>query len=210
MIRVLIADDHMIVREGVKQLLNLTLDIVVTAEANSGSQVLQQLQEKAVDVALLDINMPAPNGLDLIRLVKASHPELPVLIFSMHNESHIVVKALKVGATGYCSKSGDPKLLLDAIRKVHAGQRYLDAQISESMALASAFPEDVAPHTLLSKREREVLALLAKGMSINEISALLDISNKTVSTHKANLMDKMSLANFADLFRYASEHGLIG
>ncbi|MEQ1629588.1 MAG: response regulator transcription factor, partial [Gallionella sp.] len=170
MIRVLIADDHMIVREGVKQLFNLTLDIVVTAEANSGTQVLQQLQEKEVDVALLDINMPAPNGLELIRLVKASHPDLPVLIFSMHNESHIVVNALKVGATGYCSKNGDPKLLLDAIRKVHAGQRYLDAQISESMALASAFPEEVAPHTLLSKREREVLSMLAKGMSINEIS----------------------------------------
>lgn len=210
MIRVLIADDHMIVREGVKQLLNLTLDIVVTAEANSGAQVLQQLQEKEVDVALLDINMPAPNGLELIRLIKKSHADLPVLIFSMHNESHIVVSALKVGATGYCSKNGDPKLLLDAIRKVHAGKRYLDAQISESMALATAFPEDVAPHTLLSKREHQVLALLAKGMSINEISAVLSISNKTVSTHKANLMDKMGLANFADLFRYASEHGLIG
>lgn len=209
MIRVLIADDHMIVREGVKQLLNLTLDIVVTAEANNGAQVLQLLQDKQVDVAMLDINMPAPNGLELIRLIKKSYANLPVLIFSMHNESHIVVNALKMGANGYCTKNGDPKLLLDAIRKVHAGQCFLDAQIAESLALASAFPEQAAPHTLLSRREREVLAMLAQGMSVNEISAQLALSNKTVSTHKSNMMSKLSLDNIAEVIRYATQHGLI-
>jgi len=209
MIKVLIADDHMIVREGVKQLLNLTLDIVVIGEAHNGTQVLQQLQEKQVDVVLLDINMPAPSGLELIRLIKELQPQLPMLIFSMHNESHIVVNALKTGAKGYCSKNGDPKLLLDAIRKVYGGQRYIDVQIAESMALASAFPEQAAPHTQLSKREREVLMLLAQGMSVNEISTQLEISNKTVSTHKTHLMDKMGFDNVADLFRYVSEHGIV-
>lgn len=157
MIKVLIADDHTIVREGVKQLLNLSLDIVVTAEAGSGSQALQLLQGGAVDVVLLDINMPAPSGLELIRSVKELYPLLPVLIFSMHNEAHVVVSALKAGANGFCTKSSDPKLLPDAIRKVHAGQFYLDAQISEALALASAFPEHAVPHDLLSKREHEVM-----------------------------------------------------
>jgi DNA-binding NarL/FixJ family response regulator len=209
MIRVLIADDHTIVREGVKQLIALTLDIVVTAEAGSGEQVLQQLHEKEVDVVLLDINMPPPSGVELIEQIREMKSDIPILIFSMHNEMHIVSNALRVGATGYCSKNSDPKLLLDALRKVYAGQRYLDSQISESMALASAFPEILEPHILLSKREREVLVMLAQGKNINTISEKLAISNKTVSTHKANLMDKMSFGSIAELVRYAGEHGLL-
>lgn len=208
MIRLLIADDHSIVREGVKQLLALTLDIVVTAEASCGEEVLQKLKAKNVDVLLLDINMPGASGVELIPFIKKAKPNLPVLIFSMHNEPHVVVKALKVGASGYCSKNGDPKLLLDAVRKVSMGQLYLDPKISESMAFASAFPAQTQPHTLLSGREREILSMLAAGKSVNAISEELSISNKTVSTHKTNLMGKMNLENIADLVRYAVQHGL--
>lgn len=209
MIKVLLADDHAIVRDGVKQLIALTLDIEVTAEAASGEQVLRQLLDKKVDVVLLDINMPPPSGVELIEQIRQIKPDMPVLIFSMHNEMHIVSNVLSVGATGYCSKSSDPKLLLDALRKVYAGQIYLDSQISESLALASAFPELLEPHTLLSRRERQVLVMLAEGQNINTISEQLGISNKTVSSHKANLMDKMKFASIAELVRYAGEHGLV-
>lgn len=210
MIRLMLADDHSIVREGVKQLLTLTTDIKVVAEASNAGEVIQKLDKNSIDVLLLDINMPGTSGVELIREVCALRPLLRVLVFSMHNEAHIVVNALQLGASGYFSKNSDPKLLLDAIRAVSLGESFIDASIGESIALAKAFPEQKQPHILLSPRELEILSMLAAGKNIKDIAAQLQISNKTVSTHKTNLMHKMRLVSIVDLVRYATQHGLVG
>lgn len=210
MIRLMLADDHSIVREGVKQLLTLTTGMEVVAEAGNADEVVSQLHDRRIDVLLLDINMPGSSGLELLREVHALRTELKVLMFSMHNEAHLVVHALQLGATGYFSKNSDPKRLLEAIRAVSVGERFIDAAISESVALAQAFPEKTEPHTLLSPRELGVLVMLAEGQHIKDIATRLQISNKTVSTHKANLMQKMHFTSVADIVRYAAQHGLGG
>jgi len=208
MIRLLIADDHAIVREGLKQLVALTQDIEVAGEAGNGSEVLQQVRNGIFDLLLLDMNMPETGGIGLIGLVKACQPALPILIYSMYNEAHMATSAFKAGASGYFSKSSDPAMLVAAIRKVSGGGQYIDPMIAEQMAFDSAFPQRKLPHTLLSDREFQIFRLLVAGKSVNEIAKQLCICNKTVSTHKTNLMEKMNLRNVADLVRYAMQHRL--
>lgn len=208
MIRLLIADDHAIVREGLKQLVALTQDIEVAGESTNCSEVLQQAGSGIFDLLLLDINMPEISGIELIGLVKACQPALPIMIYSMHNEVHVAARAFQAGATGYFTKNSDPKMLMAAIRKVSGGGRYIDPVLAEQMALNSALPQQKLPHTLLSDRELEIFRLLVTGKSVNEIAEQLFISNKTVSTHKANLQEKTGLHNVADLVRYAVQHGL--
>lgn len=208
MIRLLIADDHAIVRGGLKQLVALTQDIEVAGEAAKGSEVLQQVRNGMFDLLLLDMNMPETSGIELIGLVKACQPALPVMIYSMHNETHMAASAFKAGASGYFSKSSDPAMLMPAIRKVSGGGQYIDPAIAEQMAFDSAFPQRKLPHTSLSDREFEIFRLLVAGKSVNEIARQLCICNKTVSTHKTNLMEKMNLCNVADLVRYAMQHRL--
>lgn len=210
MIRLMLADDHSIVRQGVKQLLTLTTDIKVVAEASNAGEVIQKLHKSNINVLLLDINMPGTSGVELIREVCVLYPGLRVLVFSMHNEAHIVVSVLQLGVAGYFSKNSDPKLLLDAIRTVSLGETFVDASIAENIALANAFPKQNQPHILLSPRELEILLMLAEGKNGKDIAAQLQISNKTVSTHKTNLMQKMHFAGVVDLLRYATQHGLIG
>lgn len=210
MIRLMLADDHSIVRQGVKQLLTLTTDIKVVAEASNAGEVIQKLHKSNINVLLLDINMPGTSGVELIREVCVLYPALRVLVFSMHNEAHIVVSVLQLGVAGYFSKNSDPKLLLDAIRTVSLGETFIDASIAENIALANAFPKQKQPHILLSPRELEILLMLAEGKNVKDIAAQLQISNKTVSTHKTNLMQKMHFAGVVDLLRYATQHGLIG
>lgn len=208
MIRLLIADDHSIVREGLKQLIALTPDIEVVAEASCGLEVLQRLIGGTFDLLLLDINMPEPSGIELITQIKASYPDLPVLIYTMHCEMQIAIRALKAGASGYFTKNSDPKLLTDAIRNVSCGKQYIDPVIAEQMAFNSAFPLLKPSFSMLSERELDVFNLLVAGKSVNEIAAKLFISNKTVSTHKINLMRKMDFHSVADLVRYAVKNGL--
>jgi DNA-binding NarL/FixJ family response regulator len=208
MIRLLIADDHAIVREGLKQLIALTQDMIVAAEASNSSEVLHLVRGGSFELLLLDMNMPSIASTELIGLIKTSQPALPILVYSMHNEVHVVTSALKAGASGYFSKNSDPKILMDAIRKVSSGGQYIDPVIAELMAFDSAFPQLKPPHTLLSERELEIFQLLVAGKSINEIAEKLFISNKTVSTHKTNLMEKMNIYNVADLVRYAVKYGL--
>jgi len=208
MIRLLIADDHEIVREGLKQLIALTLDIKMAGEATNGSEVLQQVRDGIFDLLLLDMNMPGVNGSELIGLVKACRPALPILVYSMHNEAHVACSTFKAGASGYFTKNSDPKMLMEAIRKVSGGGQYIDPAIAEQMAFDSAFPQLKLPHTLLSDREFEIFRLIVAGKSVNEIAEQLFISNKTVSTHKTHLMEKMNLHNVADLVRYAVQHSL--
>lgn len=209
MIRLLIADDHAIVREGVKQLVALTQDIDVVGEAANGAEVLQQVHENDFDLLLLDLNMPRTGGIELIRLIKACCPSLPILVYSMHNEVHMVTSALNAGCSGYFTKDSDPEILAEAIRKVSGGGKYIAPEMAERMIFENALPMSPPAHTVLSDRELEILRLLADGKSIKEIAKQLFISNKTVSTHKANLMEKMDIHNVADLVRYAVRHGLV-
>jgi len=208
MIKLMIADDHAIVRSGLKQIFALAPDIEVAAEATNGGGVLDQLRLEAFDIVLLDMTMPGVSGVDLISRVRAHHPSLPILILSMHNEPQVAARALKAGANGYVTKDSEPEKLLIAIRKVVTGGRFIDPELAEQLAFDSVMPERRDSHTRLSDREYEIFRLLAAGKGVNEIADQLAISNKTVSTHKVRLLEKMQLANMAELVRYAVEHDL--
>lgn len=203
MIHLLIADDHRIMREGLKQLFALVKELEVVAEAENAAQVLEGLRTHQVDVLLLDMNMPGESGESLIARIRAHYPQLSILILTMHNETHIAQRALRAGASGYLTKDRDPETLLAAIRKVAAGGRYLDPVLAEQIALQTTTPGPTAPGESLSDREFQILRLLAQGFSVNEIAQQLMISNKTVSTHKTRLMEKMSFLSNTDLVRYA-------
>jgi DNA-binding NarL/FixJ family response regulator len=208
MIRILIADDHAIVREGLKQLFALDRDIEVAAEAVDGAQVLEILREDKVDLVLLDMTMPGVSGVNLISRIRSLDSPPPILVLSMHNELQIARRALNAGASGYLTKDSRPDILLAAIRKVAAGGRFIDAVLAEEMVFEMGGDQRL-PHELLSDREFHILRLLVRGMSINEVAQELLISNKTVSTHKARLMQKMNFTNNAELVRYAVDHGLV-
>lgn len=209
MIRLLIADDHAIMRGGLKQILALAPDIRIECEATDGAEVLQHVLNGKFDVLLMDMSMPGISGVDLIGRVKSIRETLPILVLSMHNESQVASHAFKAGASGYITKDSEPEKLLDAIRKVASGLRYIDPLQAEKMAFDITFPERRQPHALLSDRELEVMRLLAFGLSINEIAGQLAISNKTVSTHKMCLMEKMDFSSTADIVRYAKKHSLL-
>ncbi len=210
MIRLLIADDHALMRGGLKQLFAQTADMQVVAEAASGAEVLEHLRQVTVDLLLLDLNMPGISGPDLIKRVKAHLHDLPILVLSMHDQPLIAARMLKAGASGYLTKDCTPDRLLAAVRKVAALGNYIDPDIAERMAFEATSTAQRPPHTLLSDREMEVFRLLTSGLGVNDIAAQLDISGKTVSTHKARLLEKLKLASMAELMRYAMQHDLLG
>ena len=208
MIRMLIADDHTIMREGLKQLFTLVADVQVVAEAESGTQVIELLRQVEIDLLLLDMNMPGISGEILIARLHTQYPELPILVLSMHNEIHIAQRALRAGALGYLTKDRDPETLLAAMRRVASGQRYLDPGLAEQIALQSSGLKQQTYVESLSDREFQILRLLAHGMSVNQIAEQLVISNKTVSTHKTRLMEKMGFSSTADIVRFAMTLGI--
>ena len=208
MIRMLIADDHTIMREGLKQLFMLVADLQVVAEAESGTQLIELLRQVEIDLLLLDMNMPGISGEILIARLHTQYPTLPILVLSMHNEIHIAQRALRAGALGYLTKDRDPETLLVAIRRVVSGQRYLDPALAEQIALQSSGLKQQTFVESLSDREFQILRLLAHGMSVNQIAEQLVISNKTVSTHKTRLMDKMGFSSTADIVRFAMTLGI--
>jgi len=209
MIRLLIADDHAIVRDGLKQLFSHAQDIEIVAEAGNGKQVLDFLRRAEVDVVILDISMPQIGGMDLIPRILSSHPEMPILVLSMYNEPQIALNLIKAGASGYVTKDCDPAVLLSAVYKVVAGGRYISEGLAEQIIFFQrSGTDDEMPHEKLSQRELQVLQLLASGKSIVEAAAELNISNKTVSTHKTRIMKKMAITSNAKLIRYAVMHGL--
>lgn len=209
MIKLLIADDHAIVREGIKKILALTSDVRVSAEAVNGIGVIQHLSTGIdLDLLMLDFTMPGVNGIALIAQIRRLRPSLPILVFSMHNEPQVAIRAIKAGASGFIVKDSDPEILLEAIRRVAGGGKYIDRMLAEQLAFDVLLPDKRDPHVLLSAREFEVFRLLVAGRRINEIAAELIISNKTVSTHKLHLMEKMQLCSTADLVRYAVENEL--
>lgn len=210
MIRLVIADDHAIVRGGLKQIFALVPDFEVVGEAVNGAEVLECLRHDPFDLLLLDMNMPGISGADLITRVKAHRADLPILVLSMHNEPQVAARALKAGANGYITKDCEPDILLTAIRKVAAKGKYIAPDLAEKMVFDATSTAQRPPHSLLSARELEVFRLLTTGKGVNEIATQLAISNKTVSTHKVRLMEKMQLSGMADLMRYAMQHDLLG
>lgn len=209
MTRIVIAEDHAIVRGGLKQIFSITPGLEVVAEAVSGDEVLGTIAATPCDLLLLDINLPGLSGVDLIGRVKAHHPALPVLILTMHDSPHVASRMIKAGADGYITKDSEPEVLISAIRKVARGERYVAPDIALKMALMATAPAGAAPHTALSDRENEVFLWLIKGLGVNEIAAQLKISNKTVSTHKMRLMEKLQAGSHSDLMRYAMQHKLL-
>ncbi|WP_116799505.1 response regulator [Pseudomonas syringae] len=210
MIRVLVAEDHTIVREGIKQLIGLARDLQVVGEASNGEQLLETLRHVACEVVLLDISMPGVNGLEAIPRILALTNPPAILVLSMHNEAQMAARALKVGAAGYATKDSDPALLLlTAIRRVAAGGRYIDPDLADRMVFEVGLTDSRPLHSLLSEREFSVFERLAQGANVNDIAQQLALSSKTISTHKARLMQKMKLNSLADLVKYAMEHKLL-
>jgi two-component system invasion response regulator UvrY len=210
MIRLLIADDHPVVRQGLRRIVAEHPGIEVVGEAVNGDEVLASLPRVPADVVLLDIAMPGPGFLQVLQRLRADHPSVAVLVLSVHPEDQYAVRALRSGAAGYLTKDHSPEQLIEAIRKVHRGGRYVSPTLAERLAadLATAGSQEVR-HELLSHREYEVLCLLGSGRTVKEISAELRLSPKTISTYRARLLEKMQATTNADLVRYAAQHGLI-
>jgi len=208
MIEILLADDHAIIRDGLRQIIADTDDLTVAGEAVNGSEVLARVRERNWDILVLDISMPGKSGLELIKQIKIERPKLPILIFSMHDEEQYALRALRAGAAGYLTKDSDARQLLTVIRKVAGGGVYLSPAMAERMARELMPATEAAPHTLLSDREYQIFELIVLGHSLTNIAERLCLSVKTVSTHKSNILQKMNMTNQAELIRYAIHHGL--
>ena len=209
MIKILIADDHALLREGLAQLLSSQPDFAIAASASNGHETLERLREKAIDILLLDLSMPGRHGVDLIKQIKAEWPQLPILVVSMHKEEQYALIALRAGATGYLTKDGAFEELVLAIRKVLAGEIYMSAPIARALAADLVHPSPRGGLTDLSDREFNVLVMIAQGQSLVAIAATLHLSPKTVSTYKARLFKKLGLSDNNDLARFAVEHKLL-
>ena len=211
MIRVLVADDHTIVREGLKQILTKSGDLQVAGEAANGNDVLRMVRERAWDVLVTDMSMPGRNGLELIKLVKAAQPKLPVLVLSMYGEEQFAVRAIRAGASGYLNKESASDQLVAAIRKIAGGGVYVSPAVAEALlrTVRDGNTASRQPHEQLSDRELQVLQWIAKGHSVTEIGRQLNLSPKTVSTHKSRILEKMNMTNQAELIRYALAHELV-
>jgi two-component system, NarL family, invasion response regulator UvrY len=210
MIKVLLADDHSIVREGLRRIVEEGGDMGVVAEAADGREALRKVDEALPDVAVVDISMPGIDGLEVVGRLKESHPTLPVLILTMHEEAQYIVRAIEAGAMGYLTKQSAPEQLVIAIRKVHQGQRYMTDEATEALALRIARgARDKTPLDMLSMRELQVLRRLAMGHTNREIAQAYSLSIKTVDTYRARLLKKLELRNNAELIRFAIQNRLI-
>lgn len=210
MIQVFITDDHTVVRQGVRNMLSIAGDIDVIGEAASGDELLLLLGTLDCSLLLLDITMPGISGVELIGRIKHLRPRLPILILSMHRDAQVAHSALRAGASGYITKDRDPKDLINAVRKVANGGRYLDADLAEQIVFEATNSAQKSPLSLLTGREADVLRFIAKGCALNDIAGQLHLSPKTVSTHKMKLMQKLGIQNNADLILFAAAHGLNG
>ncbi len=209
MIKVMITDDHAIVRQGLKQILSETGDISVVGEAENGIQAIKIIRQQNFDVMLLDISLPDRNGIEVLKQVRKECPDLAVLMLSMHNENEFAIRALKAGAAGYLNKQSAPAQLVIAIRQVASGQKYITPALAMELANAIATDTDRPLHTSLSDREYQTLCLIAAGKGLTEISEEMCLSPKTVSVYRARLLEKLKLTNNSELIRYAIMHHLV-
>jgi len=208
-IRVFIADDHAIVRAGLKQILAEERDIVVAGEAENGLDATKLIGKARCHVMLLDISLPDRNGIDVLKQVKKDRPELAVLMLSMHREDQYAIRALKAGASGYLTKQSAPRELVTAIRQVASGQKYVSAALAQTLASQIGEDHEAAVHETLSDREYQTLTMIASGMTVSEIAKELSLSVKTISEYRARLLVKMKLKTSAELTTYAIRNGLV-
>ncbi|MES2019366.1 MAG: response regulator transcription factor [Pseudomonadota bacterium] len=208
-IRVFIADDHAIVREGLKQILADSPDIVVAGEAENGLDAIKLFRKSKCHVMLLDISMPDRSGIDVLKQVKKENPDIAVLMLSMHREDQYAIRSLKAGAAGYLTKQSAPRELVVAIRQVAAGQKYVSAALAQELAAAIADDHDTPLHDTLSDREYQTLTMIASGKTVSAIAEELSLSVKTISEYRARLLVKMKLKNSAELTHYAIKNQLI-
>jgi DNA-binding NarL/FixJ family response regulator len=208
-IRVFVADDHPVVREGLKKIFAKTDNIVVDGEARTGQEVLNKLALKDYDLVLLDITMPGTNWLEVLKSLKKTKPKIPVLILSMHRDEEYIFRALRAGASGYLTKESIMTELVKAVEKVHRGGKYISESIADKIIGYFDGGSDQPLHQTLSDREYEVMIRLAKGQSTREIADSLFISTNTVGTYRARVMEKMNMKNVAEIIRYALKNGLL-
>jgi DNA-binding NarL/FixJ family response regulator len=209
MIRILIADDHEIVRRGIKQIIEETSDLEVIGEASTGQQVIDAVSRLSPDVLLLDISMPGYSGLDVLKTLAANFTDLPVLVLTMHPEEQYAIRVLKAGASGYLTKESAPDELIAAIRKVSTGGRYVSPNLAETLALHVQKGIKTDLHEQLSDREYQVFLLLAQGKTVSQIGEELTLSVKTISTYRSRIMNKMHFSNNIQIIQYALRHDLI-
>ena len=207
MTRVIVADDHTLFRIGLRQMLESFDGVSVVAEAANAAQTLDVVQGVAADLLVSDLTMPGTGGTQLIEQLHRQHPALPILVLSMHDEPATVRRALQAGATGYITKESSPGTLHAAVRQVAAGERFIPPALAETLAFEAIRPASL-PHETLSQRERQIFKLIARGTPLSQIAEQLHLSPKTVTTHKTHLMEKLGIANNADLIRYAIENKL--
>ena len=206
MIKILIADDHAVVREGFRKMVENDPDLKVVAEAENGVEALQMVRSKNIDVVILDMSMPEMSGLDCLKQIKSEFPDLPVLVFSMHPEEQYEQRVLQAGASGYLTKRTKPLEVLDAIKAVAAGKKLMSEGLKERVIKGKGKLEE--PHLKLSDREFEVMKLSAKGLRAKEIGAILNISEKTVTTYRTRVLNKLGLKSNSDIVRYCIEHNI--
>lgn len=209
MIRVLVADDHSLIREGLKRILAGTQDLEVCGEAGDGPEVVSQVAMLKPDTLLLDLSMPGVSGFDLIKRLRGSHPRLPILVLSMHDEQQYAVRAIRAGASGYLTKEGANTQLVNAIRRVALGRPYISTAVAEQLATNAMPGQSRVLHEELTDRELQVLQMLVQGTTVSQVGRALNLSVKTVSTHKSRILGKLQLSSLAELVRYAIEHNLV-
>jgi DNA-binding NarL/FixJ family response regulator len=209
LIRIIIADDHTIMREGLKQLLSAAADLSIVGEARDGHEVMQRVRETEFDLLLLDMSMPGKSGIELIKQVRGEKPRARILVLSMHEEEQYAIRAIRAGAAGYLTKDSAAAQLVSAIRKVAGGGAFISSRVAEMLALQAMPQNEGLPHESLSDREFQVLRMLVAGCSVSDIAAKLSLSVKTISTHKARIMLKMQMESTAELVRYALTHKLV-
>jgi DNA-binding NarL/FixJ family response regulator len=209
MLRILIADDHAIVRQGLKQIVTETQDMMVAGEASNGQELLNKIKEGEYDVVVLDITMPGRNGMDVLRQLRSERPWLPVLMLSIHPEEQYALRALRAGASGYLTKESAPDELVVAIRKVSRGGKYVSSSLAEKLAFELEVGREQALHEALSDREYQVMCMIASGKTVMEIAQKLSLSEKTISTYRSRILEKMKMKNNAELTYYAIKNQLV-
>jgi len=209
-IRILIVDDHALFRHGLRQIFLAEDDLETVAEADNGTDALNIMRDNEVDVVVLDISMPGRNGVECLKDIRRLHPDTAVIVLSMHRRDHYAVRVLKAGAAGYLTKNSAPDELVKAIRKAHAGGKYITADVADLLALYLERQDDDDPHKLLTDREFQVLVMLGSGRAVNDIASELNLSSKTVSTYKARILEKTGLTSNTDIVHYCLDHDLIG